>query len=373
MLEQADAKADTMNAPRSGTLEAVLDWARWAPSGDNTQPWRFEVLGERHAVLHGRDTRDHCVYDLDGWASQLSLGALIETAAIGASAQGWRMQADMRAGLPEVTPTFDLRFETDAGIAPDPLLAVVKSRSVQRRPFTTQPIGASHKAALQASVGEGFEVRWLEGAARRRQFATLLFHSARLRLVTPEAYQVHRDVIQWGAQFSDDKVPDQALGVPSAVLAVMKFAMQSWERVQFLNRYMAGTWLPRIQMDFWPAVACGAHFLVAARQPARTVEHVVAHGRAMQRFWLTSAQLGLALQPEMTPLIFSRYARQGRQFSSVPGSMEAARVLAQGLARHMGDDAAEVGVFAGRIGHGPAVGSRSLRKSLGQLVLPAAR
>ena len=24
-------------------LENILDQARWAPSGDNNQPWRFEV------------------------------------------------------------------------------------------------------------------------------------------------------------------------------------------------------------------------------------------------------------------------------------------------------------------------------------------
>jgi nitroreductase len=26
--------------------EQILDLARWAPSGDNTQPWRFEIKGE---------------------------------------------------------------------------------------------------------------------------------------------------------------------------------------------------------------------------------------------------------------------------------------------------------------------------------------
>ena len=28
-------------------VEQVLDLARWAPSGDNTQPWRFDITGER--------------------------------------------------------------------------------------------------------------------------------------------------------------------------------------------------------------------------------------------------------------------------------------------------------------------------------------
>ena len=64
---------------------AILDRARWAPSGDNVQNWGFEVIDESHVVVHGFDTRDHVVYDLDGTSSQIALGALLETIAIAAS------------------------------------------------------------------------------------------------------------------------------------------------------------------------------------------------------------------------------------------------------------------------------------------------
>ena len=30
------------------TLLKILDLARWAPSGDNTQPWRFEIVADDH-------------------------------------------------------------------------------------------------------------------------------------------------------------------------------------------------------------------------------------------------------------------------------------------------------------------------------------
>ena len=50
-------------------VESILDHARWAPSGDNSQPWRFEVISDVHVVVHGFDTRNHCVYDRDRRAS----------------------------------------------------------------------------------------------------------------------------------------------------------------------------------------------------------------------------------------------------------------------------------------------------------------
>lgn len=68
-----------------GVLGQILELARWAPSGDNTQVWRFEVQGPDHLRVHCHDTREHCVYDLDGHPSQLSHGVLLETIAIGKS------------------------------------------------------------------------------------------------------------------------------------------------------------------------------------------------------------------------------------------------------------------------------------------------
>src|SRR5947208_16931089 len=116
-------------------LAEVLDQARWAPSGDNTQPWRFVIDAPDHVVVLGRDTRSHCVYDLDGHPSQISLGALLETIAIAASAHGLRMTAVRRTGLPDTTPTFDLRFDHDERLATDALVAHIPERSVQRRPM----------------------------------------------------------------------------------------------------------------------------------------------------------------------------------------------------------------------------------------------
>ena len=353
-------------------IEAVLDLARWAPSGDNTQPWRFEIVDGGHVVVHGFDTRDHCVYDLDGRPSQMSIGALIETAAIAASVHGLRMRSVRRLDAPETRPTFDLHFSTDRLMQRDELHDFITHRSTQRRPFATTPLTAGQKAELESSVGAEHSVRWIEGTAGRTSMARLLFRSARLRLVTPEAYRVHRDVIEWDSRFSADKVPDQALGVNQATLNMMRFAMKSWPRVQFFNRFLAGTWLPRVQMDLIPALACGAHFALLARRPPLTIDDNIAAGRAMQRLWLTVTRLGLVMQPELTPLIFARFAREGRVFSSKPGAAEAAMDVCTGLAQVMGADTVECGCFIGRIGSAQAPQARSIRKDLKALLRDAA-
>jgi hypothetical protein len=351
------------------TLLQILDFARWAPSGDNTQPWRFEILGANHVVVHGFDTRDHCVYDLDGHPSQISIGAMIETAAIAATHHQLRLQARRRVDSPQTRPVFDLEFIADPALAADPLLASIKTRSVQRRPLKTRPLTVQQKQAFEAAVGPDYAVAWLESTGDRLKVAKMLFHSAKIRLVTPEAYRVHKDIIEWQAQFSEDRVPDQALGTDPMTTRLMRFVMQSWDRVEMFNRFFAGTWAPRIQLDFVPALACAAHFLLLAKTPARSIDDYVAAGRATQRFWLTATHLGLMLQPEVTPLVFTRYAREGVAFSVKPDAQQMAQQLDQRFVRVVGEHAVAHAVFMGRVGSGPQPSARSLRRPLESLLI----
>jgi hypothetical protein len=347
-------------------IHDILGKARWAPSGDNTQPWRFEVLGPLHVAVHGYDTREHCVYDLDGHPSQISHGALLETMAIAASAHGLRADADRRKDSPDTHPIYDVRFVRDPEIQRSPLIDVIDTRSVHRRKLDTRPLTVQEKTALQAAVGADYTVTWFESFGARLQAARLMFDNARVRLTMPEAYPTHRDIIEWNASESLDRVPDQALGVNLGTLRMMKWAMVSWDRLAKMNRVM-GTWGPRLEMDMVPGIACAAHFVIKARRVPQGIDDYVMAGRAVQRFWLELTRLGLRMQPEMTPLIFARYLRNDTSFTRTAKVEAAARSLVPQLQALIGDDVPNA-VFIGRLGAGNAYDARSKRKALAGLM-----
>ncbi len=361
-----------MNQPMDPILSSILDLARWAPSGDNTQPWRFEVVAARRIVVHGFDTRAHCVYDLDGHPSQISLGALLENMAIGASAHGLRMDVARRADSPDARPTFDVAFAPDPRLVPDPLAACIAQRSVQRRAMRMRALTANEKSALEGSLPAAYGILWLEGLRKRIATASLMSRHTRLRLTMPEAHSVHSTVIEWNARYSETGIPDQALGVDPVTARLMHWIMGSWRRVEFFNTFLAGTLAPRIQMDWIPGIACAAHFVILAADPPAGTDDYVAAGRAMQRFWLTATLLGLQVQPEMTPLIFSRYVREGMAFSTKEGMLEHARSLAARVDALVGDANGARAVFMGRIGAGPPAAARSIRRPLADLMLRGA-
>ena len=350
------------------TIEQILDLARWAPSGDNTQPWRFEIVSDEHLIVYGHDTRTHCVYDLDGHPSQMALGALLETIAIAATGYGLRVKVERRLDSSEDRPIFDVKFAPDGAVLASPLLAHITTRSVQRRPLSTEPLSAEQKTTLEAAAAP-FLVHWHEGWAARWAVARLLYRSAKIRLITHEAYQVHINVIDWRQRFSEDKVPDEAIGLDPLTLKLMAWVMQRWERVQFFNTYLMGTVMPRIQLDFMPALACAAHFRLQAPREPQSLDDYVEAGRCLQRFWLTATKLGLMLQPEMTPLIFARYAREQRFFTQNQGAASLAKAIWDYLKTHWGVEATAI-VFLGRIGRGTSPASRSKRKSLATLLQP---
>ena len=357
-----------MTTTLTSVVEQILDQARWAPSGDNAQPWRFELFDEQRFVIHGRDTRDHCIYDLDGSSSQLALGALIETAAIAASRHGLALQVTRRTGMPDHLPTFDALLSADATVSPSPLLSAIPQRSVQRRAVSMRALSAQDQLALASAVSPGYTLRWFHSAAQRLKWAALLWSNAGLRLRLPEAFETHRCVIAWDSRFSKDRIPDQALGADALTTRLMRGAMANWQRVAFMNRWMLGTVAPRLAMDLWPALACAAHVALVAHEPLQGMDAQVAGGRAVQRFWLTAASLGLQHQPAATPLVFARYLRNGQAFTGNAKLRQQTCQMATRLDTLLGRQTSQT-VWLGRIGYGGAAASRSVRLELDDLLV----
>lgn len=369
-LPRSESRAGAATSPIAQPLQSILTRARFAPSGDNTQPWRFEIISHQHIVIHGRDTRHDCVYDLKGHASLIALGALLETISIAASTHGFRVHFSRRENLPADQPTFDAHFEHSGALTSDPLAAMIEQRVTQRRPMRSRALTTEQIAALTAALPAGYHIQLRQSFSQRFQLAKLLFRSAHIRLTTREAFETHRKVIEWNATFSDDRIPDKAVGVDLLTRKLMRWAMGSWSRITLLNRFLAGTIMPRVQLDFMPALRCAGHFFLIADAAPKSTDDFVAAGRALQRFWLAATQQELLVQPEMTPLIFAQYDKQNLAFSESKKAIARAGEVRKDLDALLTPDIFDRTVFMGRIGAGKQPTSRSLRLPLEKLMSP---
>jgi hypothetical protein len=199
-----------------------------------------------------------------------------------------------------------------------------------------------------------------------------MFRNGGLRLNLPEAYETHKSIIDWNSQFSEERIPDRAVGLDPLSRHLMRWVLGKWSRAAFMNRYLGGSLIPRLELDFIPSIFCAAHFLILADNIPVTVDDYIKAGKAVQRFWLTATQLNLSLQPEMTPLIFSSYIGNDIEFTDHQPSLVLARDLSAQLADIISPAMSEHGVFLGRVGAGPIPSSRSVRMPLRQLLVDTA-
>lgn len=344
----------------------VLDVARWAPSGDNTQPWRFEIIDGQRLAVHAHDVRKDGVYDLDGRSSRLAMGGLLENIAIAAAEFGLRAEFQRRSAMPELVIDVSLRQDPAAPLSP--LFPCIEKRATQRRRLSRVALALEEKARLEEAAGAGYRLLWLEGGGARRRVAGLLFRNAQVRLSIPEAYEVHRSIVQWNSRFSESRIPDRALGIGPITRRLMRWSLGSRQRAKFLGASPVGTLVPRLALDWLPAYFCGAHFALVAESSPEGIDEDIGAGRAMQRVWLMATRLGLQLQPEMTPVIFARYVREGRRFTGDEQAFRLSERLAGEFAGLLGRELWERTVFFGRIGRGRAPESRSMRLPLDKLI-----
>jgi nitroreductase len=348
-------------------IEKVLDSARWAPSGDNSQPWRFVLRTGREADVVGYDTRAHCVYDLDGWASELAHGMLLETIAIAATRHGFRALVRLPDDGGERPRRYRVTLEEDVSAREEPLDDAIRLRSEQRRPMRPRRLSGGERSTLEAAAAP-LRAVWFETWPARLRIAALCARNARIRLTIPEAFEAHRSVIAWRTSTSEDRMPDVSLGADPVLMAIMRHAMTCWSRLHRLNRW-TGTLAPRFALDFLPGLLCSAHVALLAHPAPSALRDRIAAGRAAQRLWLAATALGLQMQPEYTPLVFARYAATGRRFTVVDAAQTQAREVAAELRRTLGPDAVETAVWLARIGPRRSSPGRSLRLPLDKLIV----
>jgi len=346
--------------------EKVLEQARWAPSGDNAQCWRFELTDDNSFVIHANDTRDHVVYDLDGHSSHLAHGILLETIDIVASQYGLTPQVTANLSNEELLK-FEVTLIEDGNCIQSDLVPFIETRRVQRRAMGTRALTEVEKSKLESCLPEGFSVQWFESSSDKMAMAKLNFCNAKTRLTMKEAFSVHKEIIEWKAQFSETKIPEQALGVDWLTARLMQWMFKSWNRIEFANKYLAGTFMPRIQLDFIPSLKSSAHFAISANKKPTTVAEYIVAGRAIQTFWLTTAKLGLGFQPEQTPVIFAKYLNNDLKFTEDNDVIKNAKKGKDMFEKLVNNS--ENTVFMGRVGRSELPKARSTRLPLEKLII----
>lgn len=264
-----------------------------APSGDNCQPWKFQVDGNRIDLFNVPE-RDTSLYNYKQRASLVSHGACIENMLIAASKYGFRTELSYFPTSDDQRHVARLIL-SDSEILNEPLFAAISERSINRKSYQSgelSPEAADNirQAATNTDV-PGCSLKLLLGKEKETA-ADIVALSDRLVFENPHLHGFLFDHIRWNQE--EAELTRDGLDIRTLELAPqdkMLFPLlKHYGFVRFISMFGATRMIAANARKLMLSASAGGIITIADPSP----ESWLNAGRMLERVWLETTRQGLA-------------------------------------------------------------------------------
>lgn len=285
-------------------IEQLIEAAIQAPSGDNCQPWRFEVNAKTATLdIFNIPERDESLYSHNQLASMIALGAAIENMTIAAAEVGLTLAIDE---FPDKNdPTLIARIEINESTPEkQPLFNAIFKRVSNRKFY--------HKKALDQDLinrlsklhisGSGASVVLVNDPGKKKVLAKSASMNERMLLENKHLHDFFYNHINWNAEENEKKKIGfyiETLEIPQLPRKILKLC-ENWNLVRRLNFFLPISTMLGLQNA---AIYNSAPVIGAIIAPEATQTAFLEAGKLMEKLWLEATAEGLSLQP-MTGIVF---------------------------------------------------------------------
>ncbi|OZE34014.1 MULTISPECIES: Rv1355c family protein [unclassified Rhodococcus (in: high G+C Gram-positive bacteria)] len=284
----------------------VLDAARRAPSGGNSQPWTFTRDGR--TVRIGVDRSRTSTLDVAFRGSYVAVGAAAFNARVVATAQGRLDRSEVTDHGVEIT----LSAGDPQPVTDRRLLDGVLERCTNREMGTGAPLDAGIAADIAAAAeAEGGRVVLLTAPESIAAAADILAAADRIRYLTPH---LHRDMfseLRWPGDLDPDRgIEVSTLGIDDADLSKLEIVKRP-DVMELVHAWDAGA---ALGIDMRDRVLSSSALAVVV-VPGSTAADYIIGGCATENVWVTAHLRGLAVQPVSPAFLYARTAEEYRQLA----------------------------------------------------------
>jgi hypothetical protein len=284
----------------SDPIDLIVDAARRAPSGGNIQPWRFEAEGNviRFYLRPERTSK----MDVHFRGSYVAIGAALFNARVAASSLNrlGTIQLFPESTSSDHVATMTLGEAMDFEIAP--LYNYVQTRTTNRRIGSASELAQHDVRMLTRGVEqEGARLRLVSEPSALSEFAELLADCDRMRFLIPSVHEQMIGELRWpGRDTLLDGLDVRTLEMGPAEFAAVELLGRS-DVMDHLGDWRAGQALGARTR----AAVRTSSALAAITIPRGDPTWYVRGGSAVERFWLATDRLGLAVQPVSPLFVFA--------------------------------------------------------------------
>jgi molybdopterin/thiamine biosynthesis adenylyltransferase len=287
------------------TLNEIIGAALKAPSGGNSQPWRWHYQnGLIHLFLEPNASKAYL--DPQQISSYVSLGTAIENLSLAAATFGFKATHQLTPQLAPLHIAY-INFEPNYQISEleNKLFKQIEHRHTNRKITPKQEIDNFAIEALNNQVKsvDGAQIKWISDPKSLKEIGEIASKTDLLRMFIAEA---HEDFIIREMRWNLDEVnhTEDGIGIHTLDLSnndeIGIRLLKDKNMIKFLQQINGGSAFKRLTMtQFMSSSAIGL-----ITMPSENVEAFINTGIAAERLWLAASDLNLQIHPVNVPLIF---------------------------------------------------------------------
>lgn len=277
------------------TIKKILDLAVLAPSGDNVQPWRFEMK-EGELSVFAIPERDTSLYNFQSLAEYINIGTLLENISIAAPSFGYEALFDFSFAKNESQRIASVSFK-NTEMVEHPLFRAVTERHSNRKPYDSTPLSPEELAELKTVMKEGENVKvfFVTEEKQKQRIGTAASKNEIILFGNSKLHDFFYNHIHWAPKQGDEiGFPVETLEIPKEGFPIFR-ALRSWKVSRILSFLKVPSLIASENAKLY--ASAGAHGAIICND--FSPQSCILSGRLFQRLWLQSTKMGLKFQPLM--------------------------------------------------------------------------
>lgn len=292
-------------------MDYILQAGVQAPSGENTQPWIFNV-SDNVITVKVNPKGDCSFFNIKQRAAILSSGAVLENIKIAATVFG--LEAEIQYNEGDILSTLEIAkiYLKNTQIKRDALFRSIWDRCTNRKQYSRKKIEPFVFDEIKKITADypGFNLNIVEDRNQLKELQSSLISLGIARTENPLVHEFLNHHIRPTfeiAQKEKTGFPLNNLEAGAFGNFVLK-ATKSWKVMSFLNKFgFSKIVSAKVEEGI---INCGACILLTA--PNNSPLQYVKGGQVLERIWLKLAEMGVSTQPMTTVNFFQlRFQLEG--------------------------------------------------------------
>lgn len=339
-------------------IKKILEASNNAPSGSNSQPWRFEVEGGAISLI-ALPEKDHPILNYRNRGTLIASGAMIENIVIASAEFGYKAVIEMFPDKKNQNLIAKIKLE-NSQVDKDNLFSSIVSRTTNRKSFKKEKLSDDKKSELLSVVGEwSGNVKIVDEDKDKEQLGGALSKNEIVMLENKPLHKLFFEEIVWTDKEQETKKSGLYLKTmelkPPQQKALKLF--KYWPIINVFNKLGLARSIAKENAASYSSSALMGAILVSDNDP-----DFVEAGRTMERLWLKATQMGMAFHILTgIPFLWQGVEVNGKEFSEK--HIDLIKDAYQEIVSVYGITNNKIPTIIFRVGYGGEPTARSSKKS----------